>query len=41
MPLFVVTHEHRAEVCPSGDKQMAPMLLLLHLSLPASVTPHS
>ena len=39
MHLFVVTHEHSAEVCPSGDKQMAPMLL--HLSLPASVTPHS
>ncbi|NQW22717.1 MAG: sulfite oxidase [SAR202 cluster bacterium] len=33
MALFVVTHEHTAETCPSGDKQMAPMLLQ-HLSKP-------
>ncbi|MDA0264900.1 MAG: sulfite oxidase [Chloroflexi bacterium] len=27
MSLFVVKHEHTAEACPSGDKEMAPMLL--------------
>ena len=29
MSLFVVTNVHSAEACPSGDKEMAPMLLQL------------
>ena len=29
MALFTVTHEHTAETCPLGDKQMAQMLLQL------------
>ena len=35
MALFVVTHVHTAEACPSGDKEMAPMLLQL-LSAPTA-----
>jgi hypothetical protein len=26
MSLFVVKHQHAAEVCPAGDPQMGPML---------------
>ena len=29
MALFVVKHEHSAETCPLGDKEMASMLLQL------------
>ena len=37
MALFSVTHEHTAEACPSGDKQMAPMLLQM-ISAPNAST---
>ena len=28
MALFIVRHEHSAEICPAGDPQVAPMLAL-------------
>ena len=33
MATFAVTHKHKAETCPAGNAQMAPMLLK-HLSKP-------
>jgi hypothetical protein len=27
MPLFLVKHQHPADRCPAGDKEIAPMLL--------------
>jgi len=29
MALFIVRHEHSAEICPAGDPQVAPMLAQL------------
>ncbi len=44
MALFVVQHQHTAEVCPAGHPQMGPMLLK-HISQEnaagAGVTVHS
>jgi hypothetical protein len=27
MALFVVTHQHKPETCPAGDRRLGPMLL--------------
>ena len=33
MGLFIVRHQHPAEICPAGDPQMGPMLAM-HVSQP-------